>query len=195
MMRLRKIEYASMTRIAGICGILLPIVVFTSIVLALSRSPWFDWTHHALSDMGVETVTASIFNNGMVLGGILIFVFSLGMMKSLSNKTGPCLLCISSFALIGIGVFPEYEEIFIIHFITSASFFVLLTISLLVIGLQIKQDPSKRSIGTLAIIFAAIAICSIVFLVPFECIAISEVLAFFPASLWCMIYGVKMTLA
>ena len=83
------------TRIAGICGVLLPVVVFISIWFAMSDAPWFRWTHNALSDLGLEGVSAFFFNNGMIFGGILAFVFSIGLSKTLSNKTGAYILAIS----------------------------------------------------------------------------------------------------
>ncbi|MGF3584148.1 MAG: DUF998 domain-containing protein [Thermoplasmatota archaeon] len=108
------IRIKDITKVAGICGILIPIVIFTGIGLAMVYSPWFEWTNHALSDLGVEGVSAFFFNNAMILGGVLTFMFSLGLMRFLSNKTGAYLLCASSLALIGIGLIPE--TIFYLHF-------------------------------------------------------------------------------
>ena len=181
-----------MTRITGTCGILLPATVFMCIGFAIANSPWFSWTHNALSDLGAEGVSAFFFNSGMILGGVLAFVFSLGLMKILSNRTGAYILSLSSLALIGIGVFPE--TIMTPHFITSAAFFVLLTVSLLIIGLTIKQDKFERNMGGLAILFGIFAISSIILLLPFDGIAIPESLVCFPAFIWCMVYGLKMAL-
>ena len=180
-----------MTKIAGICGILLPFVVFLFIGIAMLYSPWFNWTKHALSDLGVEGISAIFFNSGTIIGGSLAFGFSLGIIKLMENKIGAYTLALSSLALIGIGIFPE--TIFTIHFIVSAAFFVLLAISLLLIGLTTRKNQSERSLGILAIIFALLAICSTVFLIPWEGIAIPETLSCFPAFIWCMMYGFKMT--
>ena len=109
------------TRIAGICGISTPIVIFICIGFAISYSPWFRWTKHALSDLGVEGISALFFNSGMIIGGILVLIFSLGLIKTLSNKTGAYILSLSSLSLFGIGIFPE--TVYTIHFITSAAFF------------------------------------------------------------------------
>jgi hypothetical membrane protein len=181
---------SGITRVAGVCGILIPIVIFACLGLAIAGSPWFTWTQHALSDLGISENTAVLFNYGMVLGGIFTFIFSLGLRKVLSNKIGASLLSVSSFALIGIGLFPE--TVFVLHFITSASFFVFLTIALLIIGLTIKQNSFERSMGGLALFFALVAISSTVFLVSFEGIAIPEALSCFPAFIWCMLLGIKM---
>jgi hypothetical membrane protein len=184
---------SGITRIAGICGVLIPIVIFTCLGLSLAASPWFTWTQHALSDLGIQEDTAAVFNYGMIVGGILSFIFSLGLIRILSKKIGAYILLVSSLALIGIGLFPE--TLFGLHFVTSASFFMLLTLAFLIIGLTIKQNHFERSVGSLAFIFALIAIGSTVFLIQLEGIAIPEALSCFPAFIWCLIVGVKMTRA
>jgi len=186
-----KLDHTSITKIAGLCGVLVPIVVFVCIGLSMTQAPWFKWTHNALSDLGIKSNAAAFFNIGMMLGGILTFVFSLGLIRILSNKIGAYILSLSALGLIGIGLFPE--TIFTLHFISSATFFVLLALSLLLIGLKIKQDPFERNMGMLATLFAMVAISSTIFLIPFEGVAIPEAFACFPAFIWCMIYGAKMT--
>jgi hypothetical membrane protein len=113
------------------------------------------------------------------------------LIKIISNKIGAYILSLSSLALIGIGLFPE--TVFPIHFIISASFFILLALSMLIIGLKIKQDQFERDMGLLATIFAILAISSTVFLLILEGVAIPESISCFPAFIWCMIYGIKMT--
>jgi len=186
-----KLNNIRITKISGICGILLPIVVFICIGFALSQSPWFNWTEHAISDLGIQGLSAIFFNSGMIIGGILAFVFSLGLIKTLQNKTGAYLLCLSSIALIGIGIFPE--TIYTIHVIFSTLFFVLIVMSLYVLGLTLRKNQSEKTIGILASLFAIIAMFSIIFLIPWEGIAIPETIICFPAFIWCMIYGAKMT--
>lgn len=182
---------SGITRVAGICGIFIPVVIFTSLGLSIASSPWFTWTQHALSDLGIQESTAFVFNNGMIVGGILVLIFSFGLMKILSNKLGAYLLALSSLALVGIGLFPE--TIFTLHFLTSASFFILLAISLLIIGLTSKQTTFERNIGLFALALVLIAIGSTVFLFHFDGIALTEALSCFPAFIWCSIVGIKMT--
>lgn len=184
-------KQSEITRIAGICGIFIPVVIFTCVGLSIVSSPWFTWTQHALSDLGIQQNTAVVFNYGLILGGILALIFSLGLIQILSNKIGAYLLALSSLALIGIGVFPE--TIFVLHFFTSASFFMLLTIALLIIGLTSKKNSFERRIGLFALVLALIAISSIVFLFYFEGIAIAEAFSCFPAFVWCSIVGIQMT--
>lgn len=182
----------NIVRIAGICGVLLPIVMFSCLGLSIASSPWFTWTDHALSDLGVQENTAVLFNYGMILGGVLTFVFSLGLRKVFSNKTGVYLLMVSSWAMIGIGVFPQ--SLFVLHFITSASFFVILTIALLIIGMTVRRNHFEKMTGSLAFLFALIGISSSVFLFQLKGIALSEALSCFPSFVWCLIVGVKMAL-
>ena len=177
-------------RIAGACGILLPFVVFVTLGVSISLSPWFTWTESALSDLGIQQNTALLFNNGIILAGLLTFVFSMGLIKVLSKKTGAFFLMVSSVALIGIGLFPE--TIFTLHFLTSATFFVFLAIGLLVIGLTVRKTPFERRIGLLALLFVILAIASSFFIFRFEGIALIEALCCFPAFIWCLITGMKM---
>lgn len=190
MVKKSNLEKNRITRITGICGILIPIVVLLCIGLAISHSPWFRFTEHAFSDLGIEGISAIYFNSGVILGGFLALVFSLGLIKILQKKTGAYILSLSSLALIGIGIFPK--TVYTVHFIVSAAFFVLLAISFLIIGLTIIRDPSERTMGILATLFALITICSTIFLIPWEGIAIPETLSSLPAFIWCMVYGIKM---
>jgi hypothetical membrane protein len=182
---------SGITRVAGMCGMFVPVVIFTSLSVSIASSPWFTWTQHALSDLGIQENTAALFNYGMIFGGILALVFSFGLMKILSKKLGAYVLALSSLALIGIGVFPE--TIFTLHFITSASFFVLLGIALLIIGLTSRRNSFERTIGLPALVLVMVAISSTVFLFHFDGIAITEALSCFPAFIWCSIVGMKMT--
>jgi hypothetical membrane protein len=184
------IKSNSITKIAGLCGVLLPAIIFICIGFAISNSPWFNWAHNALSDLGVGGLSALFFNSGMVFGGILALFFSIGLMKILSNKIGACTLGLSSVALIGIGVFPE--NINLPHFIASAAFFILVTLSLIILGVTIKKDKFERNMAGLAAIFALLALSSGLLLLPFEGIAIPESVVCFPAFIWCMVYGLKM---
>ncbi len=109
--------------VAGICGVLIPIVIFTSIILAMYGSPGFTWANNALSDLGVQGISAFFFNNGIMLGGLLLLIFSIGLSKILKKKTGPYMLAVSALALIGVGLFPK--TVFLLHYISSATFFIL----------------------------------------------------------------------
>ena len=186
------IKKSRLTKLAGICGVILPIVVFAGILLAMSDSPWFKWTNNALSDLGVEGLSALFFNNSLIFGGILAFIFSLGLAIILSKKTGTYILAISSLALIGAGLFPK--TVFILHYISSSAFFVLLTIALFIIGLTLRKGRFEQRMGAAAILLALFAISSPILLNFLNGIAIPEAIVCFPALIWCMTYGLKMTI-
>ena len=93
-------------KISGVCGILIPLVFFIFVELAILQAPWFAWSEYALSDLGVEGNSALFFNLGVILTGISAFIFSIGLIKELSNKIGGYVFMIGSFALVGIGAFP-----------------------------------------------------------------------------------------
>lgn len=187
---MQQLKHTVATRIAGICGILIPVVVFACIGLALVQAPWFEWSHNALSDLGVRENIAALFNNGIILGGIFAFIFSIGLAKILSKKIGAYTLAISALALVGVGLFPE--TLFTLHYLVSAAFFIFLLISLFIIGITIKRDQFEQNMGIIALIFALFAVVSPVFLPFLNGIAIPEALACFPALVWCMTYGAKM---
>jgi len=180
------------TKLAGICGILLPFVFFTGILIAISYSPWFKWTNNALSDLGVKGSSALIFNNGLIFGGLLAFIFSIGLIKILSNKIGAYILAIGSLALIGAGLFPI--TMYTLHYIMSAIFFGSLTIGLLIIGITMKYNQFDQNMGNAAIMIALLAFITPVTLYFSHGIAIPEMIICFLVFLWCMSYGVKITL-
>ena len=186
------IKKSRLTKLAGICGVILPIVVFAGILLAMSDSPWFKWTNNALSDLGVEGLSALFFNNSLIFGGILAFIFSIGLAIILSNKTGAYILAISSLALIGAGLFPK--TVFILHYISSSAFFVLITIALFIIGLTMRKGRFEQRMGAAAVLLAIFAISSPILLNFLNGIAIPEAIVCFPAFIWCMAYGLKMTI-
>jgi hypothetical membrane protein len=171
---------------------LLPIVFFTAIAVSLSDAPWFKWTNNALSDLGLEGISAVIFNNSLIIAGFLALIFSIGLTKILSKKTGAYLLSMSAVALIFIGLFPG--TIFIPHYISSATFFVLLVSALIVMSITIRKDSFERNMALVAFVFAVLACFGAYLLTVFNGLAIPEAFACFPAFLWFATYGLKMTL-
>jgi hypothetical membrane protein len=180
------------TKLVGICGILVPFVFFTGILIAISYSPWFKWTNNALSDLGVKGVSALIFNNGLIFGGVLALIFSIGLVKIFSNKIGAYILAISALGLIGAGLFPI--TMYALHYIMSAIFFSSLTVGLLVIGITMKYNQFDQNMGNVAIIAALLTFVTPVALYFYRGIAIPEMIICSLAYLWYMSYGAKIIL-
>jgi len=180
------------TKLAGLCGILMPFIFLISILIAMLYSPWFKWTHNALSDLGAEAPSALFFNNGLMFAGFLAFIFSIGLIKILSIKIGGYILAISSLALIGVGIFPI--TLFNLHYIASAIFFISMIIGLLIIGITMKYNHFDRRMGNAAIAIALVAFISPVTLYFFSGIAIPEMIICFFVFLWYMSYGIKIAI-
>ena len=177
---------------SGLCGILMPFVFLISVLFAMIYSPWFEWTTHAISDLGATGISSLFLNNGLILAGILGFIFSIGIIKLLSIKIGGYLIAISSIALIFVGLFPV--TIFDLHFIASATFFISMTIGLLIIGITLKKSNYDKNMGNAAIIIALIAFISPICLYFSNGIAIPEMIICFFIFLWYMLYGVKIAI-
>ncbi len=186
-----QIKHIRLIKITAICGILIPIIIFSSIFFAISVAPWFEWTNNALSNLGVEGLSAFFFNNGLILGGFIIFIFSLCLIHLLKNKIGAYLLLGSSISLIGIGVFPE--TIFLLHYLTSVVFFILITIAMVIIGFTMLMSNSYKILGKIALFFSIIALMSPFTLSYLNGIAIPEAMVCFPAFIWCMLFGIRIS--
>ncbi len=120
-------------RLAGICGILVPIFTLSLILLSINSYQFFNWESNALSDLGVISGnTAVFFNYGLVGGGLLILFFVPGLSLLLDNNFNRIVLPFFVLAccfLITIGLFPE--NIKPIHYLVSVGFFFFLPLLLL----------------------------------------------------------------
>jgi len=179
-------------RFTGFCGVIMPFIFLTNILIAMIYSPWFRWTNNALSDLGSAGISAIFFNNGLIFTGLFALIFSIGIIRLLSMKIGGYLIAISSFALIFVGIFPV--TIFDIHFIASAIFFISMTIGLLIIGITLKYNHFDKNMGNAAITISIIAFFSPICLYFFKGIAIPEMIICFFIFLWYMSYGVKIAI-
>ncbi|MGY5855798.1 MAG: DUF998 domain-containing protein [Candidatus Thorarchaeota archaeon] len=115
-------------KIPGILGIIGPIVALVAIAVAIILSlSWFTWEGRALSDLGNYDnglPAAIIFNVGLVLAGILLFIFTFYFVRTITDlptKIGMIPFFIALCFLIGIGVFSENAGN--IHFTVSVGFF------------------------------------------------------------------------
>ncbi|MEM3677913.1 MAG: DUF998 domain-containing protein [Candidatus Bathyarchaeia archaeon] len=171
----------STTKLAGLCGFLPPIIGFTSVLGALSMSPWFDWRRNALSDLGVGS-SSLIFNLGLILGGLPLLIFGLSLYiyyRRAALGFGWLLLALSGASLTGIGAFPEDKGA--IHLYFSVAFFTLLASSLLSIGLGMFLRRRYKLAAFTLLIGASAAL---VWLMPHEGTAIPEATSSTLGSIW-----------
>jgi hypothetical membrane protein len=179
-------------KIAGICGVLAPIIVLTLILLAIYYSPWFSWTENALSDLGVQGTAAILFNSSLVVGGVLTIIFAIGLREILLNRTlgriGTLIFILDGTMLCAIGIFPETAGD--IHFYVSVAFFVLLPVSLFLNGVAMMQESSERKTGLFTITAGIVA--ATVWMLQWSAVAIPEIIAALAAFVWSIVLGIRM---
>ncbi len=179
-------------RLSGICGIILPIYTITLISCGISQAPDFNWTENAISDLGRLDYGKSCFNYGLVIIGILLLIFSIGLhILLIGQRTGPTIFALSAIYLIGVGVYPlPLPE----HVDLSGLFFIAFPIGFLIFGLVNYQskDQFLKKMGLVALIFIIIFAITPVTLLFFKGIAIPEAIVIIPGFIWCMIFGFYM---
>ena len=179
-------------KIAGFCGIIMPIMTFSLIFLAIFYAPWFSWTENALSDLGVEGISAILFNNGLIIGGIMSGIFALGLIQvyntSIQSRVGTILFLFTAFALCAIGLFPETMGR--LHMYVSIAFFVLLPMSLFFMGWSMLKKSETKKNGVFSLLTAIIAIG--IWVLPWTSVAIPEAISSLAASSFSIIYGFKL---
>ncbi len=170
-------------RASGWIGVLNPLIVSTLVLSAISISPWFSWTENALSDLGVSGSAAPLFNTALIVGGTLLIIFAIGLWKILQGRLtqiGILLLLLDGTALSAIGIFPETAGQ--IHFYVSLAFFMLLTLSILFLGLAHILEIHNTILGILGVLLSLLSIS--IWFFPWQGIAIPEAAAYLSGATW-----------
>ena len=193
-------------KISGVCGILAPLVAFTSVSLSILSAPQFTLTNNALSNLGIiPGATSAIFNYGLITSGILGLIFSasiyravhfyeihsaIGKSRLINRALGGVLFFPGAcFALIAIGIFPQTNWL---HNIAAVAFFVF---SICVLGnftvgfWQVNQ----RSLAWFTFILSVIFVVPwLLLLVPYVSgLALPELISALAISLWMAVFGYK----
>ncbi len=122
----------------ALLGIIAPILGYFFIGASIARSPWFRWESNALSDLGhsLHSSTASIYNFGLLLTGLLIFVYAILSLRYFAKWTSLS-IAFSAFALQLVGTFDEvYGPL---HYTVSVLFFVSIGIASLTYAVEKKS--------------------------------------------------------
>jgi len=177
---------------SAISGISLPILFIGLLIYSIQLAPWFDWTVHAISDLGNPIFEIFCFNCGLIIIGILMLIFSIGLYFYLGGeRMGPTILAMSSIYFMGIGVFPITHPN---HIHISGLFFISFPLGFFVLGLQIfrKKCDFICKMGYLAIIIGVVSLASTSILLFFSGIAIPEVIILVSGFTWCLVFGIYM---
>lgn len=190
-------ENATWLRTSGVCGVLAPILAFAFIFSAIASYSQFSWVENALSDLGVvRGVTAALFNSGLVISGVLCFVFATGLFVFLRDRAvgrvGVFVLGASTLALVAIGVFPE--SVSPVHYLVSVAFFVLLPISMLIVtGAFWFRGQVRVAIFTLLVAVAAVAPWVLLFSVRYVAgVVVPEFVSAVAGAVWAVVLGYMM---
>jgi hypothetical membrane protein len=166
-------------KFAGICGILLPMIVFAFIGISIYLYSDFSWFENWLSELAGEPgetpiwaargLYSIIFNAGIILAGIfgLILVSALWNLPLLGSKVGrigKIFLLVDILALISIGVFPNTTGIY--HTVASVLFFFLVPLALIPLGISFRRNRENK-IGSSVMLLGIISFFSFpLFLIP-----------------------------
>ena len=183
-------------KLAGACGILGSVLPLLMVLLATFVSSWFSWNMNALSQLGVGE-QATLFNSAMLVGGVLNFVFAVGLYNFLGSvrlvRAGAVSIMLSSISLALVGVFTvDYH---IPHGIASFGYFMLAPAGFLLIAYGTLQ-VTIRKIGFtcgIAALLAILVLPAIVFALQFNVgFAVPELIEGLVISVWTIYMAAKL---
>lgn len=182
---------------AAILGAVAPLITYTCILLAIISYSEFSWTNNALSDLGiVPGVTMTLFNSGLIIGGILFTIFAFGLFtylrKTLIGRIGSIFFIIASISMICVGIFNEHFKP--IHFIVSVTLFSFMALALIVISCNSYYTGQKRlSIFTLSLGLASAIVWILEYTIwYFPHVAIPEFVTGLMGTTWVLVMVNKM---
>ena len=151
-------------RTIGLLGVLTPIIAYSGIIIAIFLNlDWFNWTDNALSDLGHYGnlgIRAFVFNGGLFLSGLLIFIFCLAFYYQekeifANDRIGKTLLTtgviaffFAGVALMSIGIFSE--DFGPIHRFVSEVFFTSIPFTMWFFGGAFYRRAELKVMGLLA---------------------------------------------
>lgn len=184
----------SLKRLAGLCGLLTPVLTLTLIFVSIAMSPWFSWHDNALSDLGVSA-TPNFFNAALFIGGGLHLIFVIFGLRSISGpgrlaQLGYAAVLAGALALPLIGFVTEaYGRV---HYYVAAAYFLATPLGYILMGSAwLRRD---RLAGVLSIAAGLAAVAAIA-LVPHRRIAVPEILAATLMGAWTFAQGVRLLVA
>ena len=194
---MKPLKYRAFLKIAGLDGILIPIIAFIFIFIAIALYPPFNWANNALSDLGVVAgLTSGLFNAGLIITGVWAMVFAVGLLikfyKNRLGQAGAFVFALACLALILIGIFNE--SFVPTHYLVSVAFFVLLPISLFIVTTAFAvARKTRNAVFTIAIAFAAALPWILYFTLHYAPnVAIPEFVSALAGSVWTVVLGYQM---
>ncbi len=181
-----------LVRIFGYFGIFTPVFGFAIILIAIRTAPWFSWTGNALSDLGVDGLTAVVFNQGLQMTAALMSIYSLGVYEltrgDTVGQTGFLLTLAGAVFLFFIGLFPETAGR--VHFYFSVAFFISLPLSTWTLAYY-NWRRGWRRLSYLSTVVGAVA--ALVWVPGWGAVAIPEAISALAVGVWSSVFGFWMT--
>ncbi len=191
--RKKNLKLLQLSGLSGILGSVLPLIM---VVAATFLSSWFRWDTNALSELGVGE-EALIFNTAVLLGGVLNFLFALGLRQHLDRntliKTGIALIMVSAVCLALSGIFTVDNHL--MHGIFALGYFVSAPVGFLMIGFGSKESTiQKFSItGGITALLAILVLPIIILVFPFKVgFAVPELIEALIMSAWTIFMSSKL---
>jgi hypothetical membrane protein len=129
-------------------------IIFTTsmIIIAFLVSTEYNFYLKTISKLGIDPTGQYPFIFGTAVGGILLILFHIlyfedRIIESALIKRGRIFGMISGIGMIGVGVFPDYPNNFLLeatHFVFALIFFVFMTLSIIFYGLYLRDLGFKN---------------------------------------------------
>ena len=120
--------------LARLLGHAAPVVTLGTILLATVVSDSFTWTDSALSDLGVTTGTALLFNGGLVVGGLLALPYAYALWIAARSNVGRLTSVAFALAATTMGLVGVFVSGHPLHLPVALSFYLLVTATLVLDG-------------------------------------------------------------
>jgi hypothetical membrane protein len=183
-------------RFGGFCGILGSGLSIILVLAATVLSPWFRWENNALSELGVGEVSL-LFNSAMLIGGVLIFFFALGIREYFDGnrlvRIGVNLIIIASVFLALVGVFTV--DMMPMHGIVSLGPLMLAPLGFVFIGFGTEEAKIRKfSICSgVAALVSILVLPMIILFLPFKIgFAVPEIINTIITTVWIFVMGIKL---
>jgi len=183
-------------RFGGYCGILGSVLSIALVLAATVLSSWFRWENNALSELGVGEVSL-LFNGAMLIGGVLIFFFTLGIREYFDGnrlvKVGVNLIIVASIFLALVGVFTV--DMIVMHGIVSLGPLMLAPLGFVFIGLGAEEAKLRNfSIGSgVAALVSILVLPMVILFLPFKVgFAVPEIINTIITTVWIFTMGIKL---
>ena len=178
-----------------ILGTFFPILAYGTIFLAIFNAPWFNWKLNALSDLGIAPGSSLIFNNGLILSGLLYVFFILLLFKRGCKYIvcfGYLILMVSGISLMLVGVF--LENVKVPHLMAAWGYFLFFPIGAVITSLGETRDNGDTPMLVLAVV--ALLIFVTVLIIPWRTfgvkgLAIPEIIAATSNMVWHLYYTAR----